>query len=185
MSNKLFFIALAAMAGVIALSNFLVTKQINDWITWASFTYPLVFLITDLSNRFLGLKAASKVVLLGFCCGVLLSFISAPVRIAIASGSAFILAGAINLLIFDKLRQADLWWLAPISSSSSASVLDTMIFFSLAFAGTQVPWLSLAIGDLAVKLLMVAVFLPLYKLLLDKIFSLTDSMKMPSAAMPR
>lgn len=182
MHKRLFFLAMAAMAGVIALSNFLVTKQINDWITWASFTYPLVFLITDISNRFLGLKAASKVVLLGFCCGVLLSFISAPVRIAVASGSAFILAGAINLLIFDKLRQAKIWWLAPISSSASASVLDTMIFFAFAFVGTQVPWLSLAIGDLTVKIIMVAIFLPIYKLLLDKIFSLTTT-QMPTTSM--
>ncbi len=169
MNNRLFFMALATMAFAIALSNFLVTKQINDWITWASFTYPLVFLITDISNRFLGLKAASKVVLLGFFCGVLLSFISAPPRIAIASGSAFILAGAINLFVFDKLRQAKTWWLAPISSSTSASVLDTLIFFGLAFVGTQVPWVSLATGDLAVKLLMLAIFLPAYRLALAKI----------------
>ncbi|MCH9665242.1 MAG: VUT family protein [Gammaproteobacteria bacterium] len=168
-NHRLFVIFLVSMAGAIALANFLVTKQINNWLTWASFTYPLVFLITDLSNRLLGLKAASKIVLLGFCCGVLLSFISAPARIAMASGSAFLLAGVINLFVFDKLRTVNIWWLAPISSSAAASLLDTFIFFALAFIGTQVPWVSLAIGDLGIKLLMVIIFLPLYKLALNRI----------------
>lgn len=153
------------MAVAIALSNYLVTIQINNWLTWASFSYPLVFLVTDLSNRTLGLKTASKVLLWGFICGLVLSFISAPPRIAIASGTAFIIAGMLNLFIFNKLRESKQWWYAPAVSSTVASTIDSFLFFGLSFIGTSLPWHTLSMGDLAVKLVMVLAFLPPYKLI--------------------
>ena len=157
------------MGVVIASSNYLVTIQINDWLTWASFTWPLVFLVTDLSNRLMGLKFASKVVAWGLVFGLILSFATAPTRIAIASCSAYIIAGILNLLVFDRLRKVKLWWRAPLISSGVAAICDTFLFFSIAFFGTDVPWVTLGLGDLAVKLLMVTVFLAPYRVIVSRL----------------
>ena len=168
MKNKLFILACLGMALAIAASNFLVQFQINNWITWASFTYPLTFLVADISNRHLGMRSATRVVMLGFALGVILSFATSTPRIAIASGTAFLVAQLINLFIFDKLRNIKIWWRAPCSSSSISSVIDTFIFFGLSFAYTSVPWATLALGDLGIKLLMVVLLLPPYRFITYK-----------------
>jgi len=154
----------AAMSLVIALSNYLVQWAINDWLTWAAFSYPLCFLVTDLANRFLGAPNARKVVWWGFAFGVALSLLTSTERIALASGTAFLVAQMLDVLVFDKLRNG-LWWRAPLTSSALGSLLDTLLFFSLAFAFTQVPWVTLALGDFAVKALMFTLLLAPYRML--------------------
>lgn len=166
----------AAMAAVLVASNYLVQFPAGDWLTLAAFTYPLAFLVTDCVNRAAGAAAAARVAAFGFLFGVPLSFAfnlltaadpagaAAAGRIAIASGIAFAAAQAADIAIFHRLRRAA-WWLPPLASSAPASVLDTALFFSLAFAGTAVPWPQLAIGDLAVKALMLALLLPPYRIL--------------------
>ena len=155
-----FWIGVAAMSALVATSNVLVQYPINDWLTWAAFTYPACFLVTDLTNRALGPVAARRVVYVGFALGVVLSVSLATWRIGLASGTAFLVAQLLDVRIFDRLRQAA-WWRAPLVSSSLASALDTALFFSLAFAGTGVPWVTLALGDFVVKLAMaLALLLP-------------------------
>ncbi len=149
-----------AMTLLVTASNVLVQYPINDWLTWAAFTYPVCFLVTDLTNRSLGPAAARRVVLVGFAVGVLLSVYFATPRIAVASGSAFLVAQLLDVAIFDRLRRGS-WWQAPLVSSSIASAVDTALFFSIAFAGTSVPWVTLGLGDFAVKLAMaLAMLLP-------------------------
>ncbi|GHA26618.1 membrane protein [Devosia pacifica] len=195
-----FMVALAAMVAVVAASNFLVQFPVEaqlgainlaDVLTWGAFTYPIAFLVTDLTNRHFGPRQARLVVLSGFAVAVLVSIWLASPRIAIASGTAFLLAQLLDVSIFDRLRQSD-WWRAPLVSSVLGSVLDTLFFFSLAFApvfsgldtafgledgslgfpapllgfGPEVPlWVSLALGDFLVKLLVAAVLLAPYKVL--------------------
>lgn len=164
-NHSLFLIACLAMSLTIAISNFLVQFQINQWLTWASLSYPLSFLVVDISNRTMGVNTASKVVMLGFILGVVLSFVSSTLRIAIASGCAFLIAQLVNLFIFNKLRATKVWWQAPLSSSSLSSLVDTFLFFGLAFAYTGVLWINLAAGDLIVKLLMALMLLPPYRII--------------------
>lgn len=185
-----FFVAIIAMAIVVATSNYLVEFPVKfqlgpldfeQFLTWAAFTYPLAFLVTDLTNRYFGPKAARVVVLVGFSLAVYLSIKLANPRIAVASGSAFLIAQLLDVSIFDRLRGGT-WWRAPLISSGIASVVDTAIFFTLAFAplfvgidnffmqedsslafgvpllslGPEVPlYVSLALGDLIVKALMI------------------------------
>lgn len=195
-----FIAAIAAMVAVVAASNFLVQFPVQarlgpvdlaDLLTWGAFTYPLAFLVTDLTNRHFGPQGARLVVVIGFVMAVALSVLLASPRIAIASGSAFLIAQLLDVAIFDRLR-ASAWWRAPLISSVAGSVIDTLIFFSLAFAapfsvldtafgradgsltfpapflgiGTEVElWMSLAAGDLVVKLLVAAALLAPYKVL--------------------
>lgn len=144
-------ISTVAMAVLVTASNILVQFQINDFLTWGAFTYPICFLVTDLSTRTLGPERARKVVYVGFACAILLSILLATPRIALASGTAFLTAQLLDVMIFHRLRHAA-WWLAPLTSSTVASSVDTAIFFSLAFAGTGIPWITLALGDYSVKL---------------------------------
>jgi uncharacterized PurR-regulated membrane protein YhhQ (DUF165 family) len=153
------------MAAVIVLSNFLVQHAINDWLTWGAFSYPLVFLVTDLTNRALGPQAARRVAFIGFAIAVLVSLALAPWRIAVASGAAFLFAQLLDVALFNRWRLAS-WWKAPLIGSLVASVVDTAVFFFLAFAGTDMNWLMLATGDLAVKAAMAALLLAPYRLLL-------------------
>ena len=157
-------IGAVAMALVVYASNRLVEIPINDWLTWGAFSYPVAFLVTDLVNRRAGAAAAMRVVLAGFALGVALSLVAADARIALASGAAFLVAQSLDVRVFDALR-ARRWWLAPGASSTLGSVVDTALFFSIAFAGSGLPWVGWAIGDLGVKLLMVLVALPAYRLL--------------------
>lgn len=155
----------AAMAAVIVLSNVLVQHAINDWLTWGAFSYPLVFLVTDLTNRALGPQVARRLAWIGFAIAVVVSLALAPWRIAVASGAAFLFAQLMDVAVFNRWRAAT-WWKAPLIGSLVASVVDTAVFFFLAFAGTDMNWLMLATGDLAVKALMAAVLLAPYRALL-------------------
>lgn len=144
-------LGIAAMAVVVTVSNIAVQYPINDWLTWGALTYPIAFLVTDLTNRTLGARAARNVVYVGFALAVGLSIWLATPRIALASGAAFLTAQLLDISIFDRLRQAT-WWQAPLISSTLASALDTALFFSLAFAATGLPWVTWAIGDYGVKI---------------------------------
>lgn len=160
--------ALVAMVAVVVASNVLVQFPLNDWLTFGAFTYPLAFLVTDLCNRRFGPAQARQVVWIGFACAVLLSLWLATPRIALASGAAFLAAQLLDISVFDRLRRLP-WWQAPLISSVLASTLDTALFFSLAFAGTELPWVTLAVGDLAFKLGMALLMLLPFRLLLPLI----------------
>ncbi|MBP6764182.1 MAG: VUT family protein [Rubrivivax sp.] len=157
-----------AMAAVIVLSNVLVQHPINDWLTWGAFSYPLVFLVTDLTNRALGPQAARRVAWVGFAVAVAVSLALAPWRIALASGAAFILSQVMDIAVFNRWRAMS-WWKAPLIGSLVASCIDTAVFFFLAFAGSDFDWLTLAAGDLAVKAAMAALLLAPYRALLPRL----------------
>lgn len=163
-----FWIGVVAMVVVVAASNVAVQYPINDWLTWGAFTYPVAFLVTDLTNRALGPGVARRVVYVGFALGVLLSFYFAGWRIAFASGCAFLVAQLLDVYLFDRLRRG-LWWRAPFISSTLASALDTALFFSLAFAGTGLPWITWGIGDYGVKLAMALGLLIPFRALMPRI----------------
>ena len=165
---------IVAMMAVIGVSNVAVQHAINDWLTWGAFTYPLAFLVTDLTNRAWGPGRARTVAFVGFPFGMGLSIILAVaadiplwegVRVALASGFAFICAQLFDIALFHRLRRG-LWWRAPLVSSLSASALDTAIFFSAAFALTGLPWVTWALGDFAIKVGMAAVLLIPFRLLM-------------------
>jgi uncharacterized PurR-regulated membrane protein YhhQ (DUF165 family) len=156
------------MAAVIVLSNVLVQHPINDWLTWGAFSYPLVFLVSDLTNRALGPAAARRVAGVGFAIAVLVSLLLAPWRIALASGAAFLFSQLMDVAVFNRWR-ASSWWKAPLLGSLVASTVDTAVFFYLAFAGSDLNWLTLAAGDLAVKALMATVLLAPYRALLPRL----------------
>lgn len=145
-----------AMAAIVVASNIAVQHPITqfglqDWLTWGALTYPIAFLVTDLTNRRFGPERARRVVYVGFAFAVVLSLVFADPRIALASGSAFLVAQLLDIFVFDRLRRSD-WWQAPLASSVLGSVVDTALFFSLAFAGTGLPWVTWGLGDLAAKL---------------------------------
>jgi uncharacterized PurR-regulated membrane protein YhhQ (DUF165 family) len=157
-----------AMLIVITSSNYLVQFPINDWLTWGAFTFPVAFLVTDLTNRAVGNVAARRVAWVGFGIAVLVSLAVAPWRIAVASGMAFILGQLLDIVAFNKLR-AMAWWKAPLIGSVVASVVDTGVFFFLAFAGSDMDWLTLAAGDLGIKWLMAALLLAPYRAMLPRL----------------
>jgi len=155
----------AAMVVVVVASNVLVQYPINDWLTWGAFTYPAAFLVTDLTNRRFGVAAARRVAIAGFLVAVVLSIWLATPRIALASGTAFLTAQLLDVTLFDRLRRRP-WWQAPLASSTLASIWDTAVFFSLAFAGTGLPWITWGIGDLGAKLTMALALLLPFRLLM-------------------
>ncbi len=157
-----------AMMCVIVASNVLVQYPINDWLTWGAFTFPVAYLVTDLTNRAVGAAGARRVAWLGFTFAVLVSLVLAPWRIALASGAAFICSQLLDVAVFNRWR-AQSWWKAPFVGSSVASVLDTLIFFSLAFAGSGIDWLAFAAGDLGVKWLMALLLLVPYRAMLPRL----------------
>ena len=176
---SLSFITLSfLMGGVVLISNYLVQFPVNyyglqDILTYGAFTYPVAFLITDLSNRFYGKILAKKIVYIGFSIGVSFSLFFSTnfsdlisIRIAIGSGVAFLIAQLIDVNIFDRLRK-NKWFVAPLASSIFGSIVDTFLFFSISFAGTGVPWLSLSLGDLGVKLFVALAMLIPFRLLLN------------------
>ena len=207
-----FLVAIAAMVAVVAASNFLVQFPVDaviggvnlgDILTWGAFTYPVAFLVTDLSNRAFGPQRARLVVVAGFAVAVILSIWLATPRIAIASGSAFLVAQLLDISIFHRLRNST-WWHAPMFSSLVSSALDTVLFFGLAMApafagidalfgmedsslafsapllgiGPEVElWQSLALGDFLVKLVMAVLMLAPYKTVRDLVLR-----KMPATA---
>ena len=167
------------MMGVVVLaSNYLVQFPVNHYglneiLTYGAFSYPIAFLITDLANRSFGKIIAKKIVYLGFTIGILFTLIFSTnfgdlisIRIAVASGIAFITAQLLDVQIFDQLRKKK-WFIAPLTSSLIGSVVDTFIFFSIAFYGTGVPWVTLSLGDLAVKFIVALVMLIPFRILLN------------------
>lgn len=151
-----------ALALVLAISNVLVQYPINQWVTYAAFSYPFTLVIVDICNRVKGAAFAYRIVLIGFVCGMILSYLFSAPRIATASVITFLVIQLLNVRIFDRLRERQ-WWQAPAISSSLASVVDSFMFFALAFAMTGSPWVTLALGDLLVKLLTVLFALPIYR----------------------
>lgn len=159
--NKQLALPAAAMVVVVVISNILVQYPVNDWLTYGALTYPVAFFVTDLTNRALGPAQARRVVRWGFFCAVVLSVWMATPRIALASGSAFLVAQLLDVFVFNRLRKES-WWKAPLASSVLGSAIDTTLFFSLAFAGSGLPWLTWAYGDFAVKIGMALLMLAPY-----------------------
>lgn len=145
-------IALVIMCSLVAASNYFVQPQfhINDWLTFGALTYPVTFLVTDLLNRRFGPQAARSIVYWGFGAALIVSIYLSTPRIALASGTAFLLAHILDIFVFHRLRQ-QAWWLAPLLAGILASTIDTFAFFSVAFVGTGVPWFTLTLGDLLIK----------------------------------
>ena len=156
------------MAAIVLVSNILVQYPLNAWLTWGAFSYPVAYLVTDVCNRAYGASPARRVAWIGFAVGFIASALMAPLRIAIASGSAFIVSQLLDVAIFNRLRQQS-WWKAPLFGSAAASVVDTALFFSLAFGGTEISWLHLAVGYLGIKLGMAFVLLPPYRILVARL----------------
>ena len=168
------------MGIVVVISNYLVQFPVqflglSEVLTYGAFSYPVTFLITDLANRAYGKLVARKVVYIGFFIGIILTlFVSTnfadiiSIRIAIGSGIAFFIAQNLDVQIFDQLRKRT-WFIAPLFSSTLGSLTDTFLFFSIAFYGTGIPWITMALGDLAVKLLITLAMLIPFRLLLSKI----------------
>ena len=172
------FATLSILMGVVVLSsNYLVQFPINYYglseiLTYGAFSYPVAFLITDLANRFYGKLVARKIVYIGFFIGIIFTLLFSTdfadlisIRIAIGSGVAFITAQLLDIQIFDRLRKKK-WFIAPLTSSFIGSTVDTFLFFSISFYATGVPWITLSLGDLAVKLFVSLVMLIPFKILL-------------------
>ncbi len=192
-----------AMAAIVVASNILVQFLLGDWLTWGAFTYPFAFLVTDLMNRLYGAAQARKVVLAGLVVGIACSFIGTQIigeygalvslRIAIGSGTAFLIAQLTDVAVFDRLRGGK-WWRAPVVSSLIGSALDTVIFFTIAFsstfifldasepnswardivpmlgAGPELPlWISLAVADFGIKMALILIALIPFKLLVNRL----------------
>lgn len=158
-------VAVLAMGVVVLSSNILVQFAINDWLTWGAITYPFAFLVTELVNRAFGPAQAQRVAWIGFAVAVVASAVLAPVRIAAASGLAFLLSQMLDIWVFDRLRQSR-WWRAPLIATALAAVLDTCVFWGVGFAGEDLPWVTWALGDLGVKLLMAVGLLLPFRLLI-------------------
>ncbi len=156
-----------AMGMVVLSSNILVQYAINDWLTWGAITYPFAFLVTELVNRAFGPAQARRVAWVGFAVAVAASAMLAPVRIAAASGLAFLLSQMLDISVFDRLRQSR-WWRAPLIATMLAAVLDTCVFWGVGFAGEDLPWVTWALGDLGVKLVMAVCLLLPFRLLIGK-----------------
>lgn len=162
------FYALVAMITAVAASNYLVQFSINDWLTWGAFLYPITFFITELTNRSYGPIAARKIVYVGFGVAVVLSAVLAPAKIAAASGLAFLVSQLLDISVFNRLRKAA-WWVAPFFASFTASAIDTAIFWSIAFYGENVPLLTWALGDFAVKVAVDVMMLTPFRLAMSRV----------------
>ena len=175
--NRL-FLTLSFLMGVVVLSsNYLVQFPINYYgleeiLTYGAFSYPIAFLITDLANRSYGKFVARKIVYVGFVVGITFTLLFSTnfadlisIRIAIGSGTAFIIAQLLDVQIFDKLRKKK-WFVAPLTSSFIGSTVDTFLFFSISFYATGIPWITLSLGDLSVKIFVALIMLIPFRLLL-------------------
>ena len=175
--NKLFLLLSILMGAVVLTSNYLVQFPIKhyglqDILTYGAFSYPIAFLITDLANRSYGKEVARKIVYIGFAIGISFTLIFSTnftdlisIRIAVGSGTAFLVAQLLDVQIFDKLRKKQ-WFIAPLTSSIIGSTIDTFLFFSISFYGTGIPWITLSLGDLMVKILVALMMLIPFRLLL-------------------
>jgi len=187
-----------AMAIVVVASNILVQHLLGSWLTWGALTYPVAFLVTDIMNRIYGPAAARKVVFAGFATGVICSLIAAgmdktTLRIAIASGAAFLSAQLMDIAVFNKLRKYN-WWLPPLGASIAGSIFDTVVFFSIAFSASLTPvfpgddvswanemvpllgrgpvqplWVSLAVADWMVKMAQALVALVPFRIIVGNL----------------
>ncbi|TRW98592.1 queuosine precursor transporter [Paracoccus sp. M683] len=192
-----------AMAAIVVASNILVQYQLGNWLTYGALSYPIAFLVTDVMNRVYGAAAARRVVLAGFVVGVICSLIAAgldatTLRIAIASGTAFLVAQLLDVAVFDRLRQGR-WWRAPLASTLVGSFVDTALFFSIAFSaslsfidpaddvswanellplvgtGPEAPlWASLAFADWLCKLALALLALVPFRLIVNNLLSKTQ-----------
>ena len=175
--NRLLLLLPVLMGVVVLSSNYLVQFPIKYYgleeiLTYGAFTYPIAFLITDLANRSYGKLAARKIVYIGFIIGISFTLFFTTnfsnlisVRIAIGSGTAFIVSQLLDVQIFDKLREKE-WFVAPLTSSFIGSVVDTFLFFSISFYGTGIAWVTLSFGDLSVKIFVALLMLIPFRLLL-------------------
>ena len=180
--NRLFLLLSFLMGVVVLSSNYLVQFPIkyyglDEVLTYGAFSYPIAFLITDLANRSYGKIAAKKIVYIGFTIGISFTLLFSinfadliSVRIAIGSGTAFLIAQLLDVQIFDQLRKKR-WFVAPLTSSFIGSTVDTFLFFSISFYATGIPWVTLSLGDLAVKLFVALVMLIPFRLLLGTLKS--------------
>jgi len=176
--NKLLPLLSVLMGVVVLSSNYLVQFPIKYYnleeiLTYGAFTYPIAFLITDLANRSYGKLVAKKIVYIGFIIGIVFTLFFSTnfsdlisVRIAIGSGTAFIIAQLLDVKIFDQLRNKK-WFVAPLTSSFIGSIVDTFLFFSISFYGTEIPWITLSFGDLVIKILVALIMLIPFRLLLN------------------
>jgi uncharacterized integral membrane protein (TIGR00697 family) len=165
------------MGAIVLASNYLVQFPIKyygleELLTYGAFSYPIAFLITDLANRSYGKIVARKIVYIGFLIGIIFTLVFSTnftdlisVRIAIGSGTAFMVAQLLDVQIFDRLRKKK-WFVAPLTSSFIGSTVDTFLFFSISFYATGIPWVSLSFGDLAVKIFVALLMLIPFRLLL-------------------
>ena len=175
--NRLFLILSFLMGVVVLSSNYLVQFPINYYgleeiLTYGAFSYPIAFLITDLANRSYGKLVARKIVYVGFVVGITFTLLFSTnfadlisIRIAIGSGTAFMIAQLLDVQIFDKLRKKK-WFVAPLTSSFIGSTVDTFLFFSISFYATGIPWITLSLGDLSVKIFVALIMLIPFRLLL-------------------
>ena len=175
--NKIFLILSFLMGAIVLASNYLVQFPIRYYgleeiLTYGAFSYPVAFLITDLANRSYGKLIARKIVYIGFVIGIGFTLLFSTnfadlisLRIAIGSGTAFLIAQLLDVQIFDNLRKRD-WYIAPLTSSLIGSTVDTFLFFSISFYATGIPWVSLAFGDLTVKILVALIMLIPFRFLL-------------------
>ena len=175
--NKVFLTLSLLMGLIVLISNFLVQFPVKYYgleeiLTYGAFSYPVAFLITDLANRSFGKLIARKIVYFGFTIGILFTLLFSTnfsdlisIRIAIGSGTAFIIAQLLDVQVFDKLRRKT-WFVAPLFSSLIGSTVDTFLFFSISFYGTVLPWVTLSLGDLGVKILIALIMLVPFRLLL-------------------
>lgn len=175
--NRVFLLLSFVMGVIVLVSNYLVQFPINYYglkeiLTYGAFSYPIAFLITDLANRSYGKIVARKIVYIGFFIGISFTLLFSTsftdlisVRIAIGSGVAFLVAQLLDVQIFDNLRK-NKWFIAPLTSSIIGSTIDTFLFFSISFYATGVPWITLSLGDLTVKILVALLMLIPFRLLL-------------------
>lgn len=153
-----------AHAAIVAGANWGVQYVVpgsGDFLTWGAFIFPVAFFITDLCNRRHGVEMTRKVVLASFVIAVIVSFIASDPRVAIASGVAFLSGQLVDAQVFNRFRQ-HAWWVPPAISNILASTVDSVLFWVIAFLGTDVPWVSLGIADYAIKIAMVFVVMPVY-----------------------
>ena len=177
--NRLFLLLSFIMGAVVLASNYLVQFPVNYYgleeiLTYGALSYPIAFLITDLANRSYGKEVARKIVYIGFALGVSFTLLFSTnfadlisIRIAIGSGTAFLVAQLLDVQIFDNLRKKT-WYIAPLTSSIFGSTVDTFLFFSISFYATGVPWVTLSLGDLTIKILITLIMLIPFRLLLKK-----------------
>ena len=175
--KKSFFLLSLLMGAVVLSSNYLVQFPVNYYglnqiLTYGAFSYPVAFLITDLANRSYGKIVARKIVYFGFFLGIGFTVLFSTnfadlisIRIAIGSGVAFLTAQLLDVQIFDNLRKKK-WFVAPLTSSMIGSTVDTFLFFSISFYGTGIPWFTLALGDLTVKIIVALIMLIPFRMLL-------------------